>query len=273
MRKVTQGDPLSISARDWNKLADIANGGFGATAGDGAPNLGGFGAIWVWVKNTSGSDRSRFDCMSLGDLVFDLETNAQQDVIFQAVTADPAKPPAILLEPIANNHIGRAVLTGLVYAKVATATSTSLLYAEPNASGHNLKAVSDGAIRLLAAPSTSAATLRPVLIGASSSGANAFVYELTEVLTLGSPSTAKADIYSKDNESTLIASDQDWVGNLTMFDDQEVGDRGICVKVGGKYYAVNAPGCGDGLSSSAGVYVGPTPPADTSLIWIDTSGL
>ncbi len=169
MRRAKPGDSLNIAANDWNRLLDMANSGaVGARAGRGEPNLGGFGANWVYVKNTSGSDRARFDCMSLGSLVFDLQTNARQDVIFQAVAADPAKPPAILLEPIANNRFGRAVVHGLVYAKVATATSASLLYAEANASGNNLKAVAAGSIRLLAAPSVSAATLRPVLVGAGS---------------------------------------------------------------------------------------------------------
>lgn len=112
----------------------------------------------------------------------------------------------------------------------------------------------------------------PPPLGGGAGGGKLFVYEISAVITTGTPSTATADIYDPDDESTLIESDASWVGNLAMFDDQAVGQRGICVKNGSVYYAVNAP-CGDTSASPVGVHIGPTAPSDTSLLWIDTSGL
>lgn len=100
-----------------------------------------------------------------------------------------------------------------------------------------------------------------------------YKYEITGSVVAGSPRTAKAKIYDADDETSIIATNQDWVGNCSIFDDQDVGSVGICVKSGSKYYAVNAPGCGADIGSSAGVYLGPVAPSDTSLVWIDTSGL
>lgn len=165
MKRVIKGAPLSIAANDWNGLVDMRNANAGGVADNaGAVASVGLNAGWVWVKNTSGSNRNRFDCMALGDPVMAIETNAQQDVLFAVTTADPAKAAAILLEPIANGLVGRAVIYGLALATVAAATSTSMLYAVPNASGHNLAAGWGGAIKLLNAPSTSAAKLVPVLL-------------------------------------------------------------------------------------------------------------
>lgn len=107
---------------------------------------------------------------------------------------------------------------------------------------------------------------------AGSNGANFYVYVLTESPVLGSPTTGVAAIYSADDEYTLIQAEAPWIGNKEMFDDQVYGDTGTCIKVGNTYYAVNAPGCGDGGGAS-GVYIGPTAPSDTSLLWVDTSGL
>ena len=167
MKKVRSGDPLSIKADDWNRLVDLAGTSFNQAGGSGEKSQSTFGLIWVFVKNTSGADRDRYDCMSLGDLVFNVETNAQQDVIFEAKTAASDKTAIILLESIANNRIGRAAIFGPTLAKVAVASSTSLMAAEPNASGHNLTASASGSIRLLASPSTSVVTLRPVILGSA----------------------------------------------------------------------------------------------------------
>lgn len=113
-----------------------------------------------------------------------------------------------------------------------------------------------------------------LLIDAAGGGAaNFFVYELTADPTLGSPTTGFANIYSAEDESTLIASAAPWIANKTIFDDQVAGDGGTCIEVAGTYYAVNAIGCDSGSGGSPGIHIGPTAPSDTSLLWIDTSGL
>ena len=160
-----------IKPRTWDAIADQLNGGRSDASGvPSVPAISGLNAGWVWIKNTSGSDRTRFDCMALGDPVMNLTTDGQVDVLFNATTAAATASPAVLLEPIANGRVGRAVIYGLCLAKVAVATSTSLLFAEPQASGHNLKAVASGTIKLLKAPSTTEITLLPVVLGVGGAG-------------------------------------------------------------------------------------------------------
>lgn len=171
-----KGNITAIRPKTWNAIADVVNGGrVGAGGAAATPGADGMGRGWVWIKNNSGSDRSRFDCMSLGDPTMALTTDGQVDVVFAATTADPAKTPAILLEPIANGRVGRAVIYGLCLAKV-TAGSTSLLSAVPEASSHSLSPVASGTIKLLTAPSASVATVAPVVLGTSSGGGDGILF-------------------------------------------------------------------------------------------------
>ncbi len=106
---------------------------------------------------------------------------------------------------------------------------------------------------------------------------NSYVYQITGSFVAGSPATAKATIYARD-EVTVVATDADWIGNLHMFDDHAVGSKGICKKAGNVYVAENSPcasvGGGSGASAPVStVVVSATPPADTTVLWIDTSGL
>lgn len=117
---------------------------------------------------------------------------------------------------------------------------------------------------------------RKKVIG-ESARANSYVYEITGSFTAGSPATAKATIYARD-EVTVVETDADWVGNLHMFDDHSVGSKGICKKVGSVYVAENSPCAsvagGGGLTTQPStVVVSATPPTNTSVLWIDTSGL
>jgi hypothetical protein len=109
---------------------------------------------------------------------------------------------------------------------------------------------------------------------AGGGGVRFCVYEITTTPALGSPTTAKVTLYDADDESTVLDTDIDWVGNLEMFDDHIIGDRGTCVVIGTIAYAVTAPcsvsGGGGGGST---VHIGTSPPVSTSSLWIDTSGL
>ncbi len=164
-----KGNITAIRPKTWNAIADVVNGGRVGANGPSSPAVAdGLGKGWVWVKNTSGSDRSRFDCMALGDPTMALTTDGQVDVVFAATTADPVKTPAILLEPIANGRVGRAAIYGLCLATVA-AGATSLLNAVPQASSNSLLPSASGSIKLLTAPSASVVTLIPVVLGASAS--------------------------------------------------------------------------------------------------------
>jgi len=151
----------AIRPATWNKIAQTINAGALGANGGGS---GRAGANWVMVKNSSGSDRARFDCLALGDPVVALTTDGQVDLLLNAVAADPAKAAVVLVEPIANNQTGYGVLVGLVLAKVLSG-STSFRFGEADASGSAIKPVASGPIRLLGAPSASASVLLPVLLG------------------------------------------------------------------------------------------------------------
>lgn len=178
MRKVSRGQSLDISADDWNSIADTVNGSpFGAHGRDvpaGAFSNSALGSLWLWIKNTSGSDRSRWDCMSLSTPLFTIGNDGHEDLIMTAVTATSNDVPVILLEPIADGLFGRAVIDGFCLAHLATAPSSGLTYAVPNGTGHNLLPSNYGAIRLLATGSTSDPTLRPVLLGSGALGGGEF---------------------------------------------------------------------------------------------------
>jgi hypothetical protein len=161
------GQRARLSAAELNRFNATANarqlhqrGPMPSNIREDAPQ-----SLWVWVRNDSGSDRSRFDCMALGDPIFDLNMDGSVDLLFGADTvADSTDTPAILIDSVADGSFGRAVINGMALAKVKAASSVSDLFAEPD-TGSQLAAVSSGSIQLLAAPSTSAATLLPVLVG------------------------------------------------------------------------------------------------------------
>lgn len=159
--KVKKGESLNFPAGLQNDLIDLlSKNESGISPMVGAAAQG----VIVRVKNTSGADRARWENMSLSTtLRFTLGTDGKESVIFSAVAGDPAKPPAILQEPIKSNKFGRALIFGYTLARVA-AGSASIFAAKPNAS-HKLAVDSGGAVRLLAAPNPSAESVIPCIIG------------------------------------------------------------------------------------------------------------
>lgn len=131
----------------WNKFADLAQRQ-GQAKPPGARDYNPNSRV-VPVKNTSGSDRAAFECMSIDSMLWDLETDGSNAVVFDVKTADPEKPPAILLGPIANNATGMAVVDGMALALVSGGSGN---YATPDATNHNLEPASSGSIRLLTEP-------------------------------------------------------------------------------------------------------------------------
>lgn len=164
------GDPRQIHAAELNR--------WNATADSTALRQPGIEEIqlpdeqhaWpVFVRNDSGAARERFDCMSLGAPIIDLELDGSVDLAFVGAVADEDKTPVILLADIGAGEIGRGVIHGLALAKVA-AGSTTDKWATPNAAGHNLTPGS-GKIKLLAPPTVGSASLVPVMLGFGGSDA------------------------------------------------------------------------------------------------------
>lgn len=118
-------------------------------------------AHWVWVRNDSGADRERFECVKLGDPLWEMLADGTTDLMFAGEAAGTGTT-AILLEPIAQTEFGKAVIHGLALAKVAGGTGTM---AAPNASG--VLEPGSGTIKLLASPHATLEKLLPVLLGAT----------------------------------------------------------------------------------------------------------
>lgn len=161
--KVKSGERLQFPAAMFNDLVDLV--GTEAGFGSDKPLTAQAQGVIVPVKNISGSDRLRFDCMALGATRWTIGDDGKETVVFDVDTADPAETPAILQTPIVDGKFGRALIFGYTLAKLEQASSATDLLATPNASGHNLEPGTTGTIQILAAPSTSADCVRPVLIG------------------------------------------------------------------------------------------------------------
>lgn len=165
-KKVAKGDPLNFPAGLQNDLIDLLNANGGVSSA--VVGLAAQGVI-VKVKNTSGNDRARWDTMALSTtLRIALGSTGKESVIFSAIASDPAKPAAILQEPIANGKFGKALIFGYTLAKVS-AGSASIFAAKANSSS-KLAVEAAGSVRLLAAASVSAETIVPVLVGVAGSG-------------------------------------------------------------------------------------------------------
>ena len=222
-----------LPARDWNSVADAVNGGVSF----GPPAFGSFFSPSVLVRNDTGSDRSMFDCISLGDPLYELATDGSVDLIFAGETADEDKPAAILVEPIAHDatepKFGRALLFGLAYALVGPAAATTILRAKPDAANHRLVPDPTGSTILLGAPSTTTTKLLPVLLGAGSSAGGTYLYTLTADMSGGSGTATIRTI----DDATLIGTGKTVVSTLGFFDGLVTGQRGTCVLSGSNYYA------------------------------------
>ena len=135
MKKVSPGDRFEPTARDWNRLADLAN----ARPGSSIPAPGRFWAYsWVWVRNDSGVDWPRAYACELstvltageskaGDPIFSgdaptLGTGSSSDGLGYV----PTSFVAVTLEPIKDGKIGRAIISGPCRVKIRNAPGEGL---------------------------------------------------------------------------------------------------------------------------------------------------
>lgn len=116
---------------------------------------------WVWVKNDTGADRKRFECVSLAAPIMDLELDGSVDMILSATLSDPFGTPAILIDEIADGEVGKAVAYGCALALVEAGTTTHG-YGVPNTTS-TLDPATSGPFKLLASPSATVQKLVPVL--------------------------------------------------------------------------------------------------------------
>ena len=126
MEKVRSGETVTIRAATWNAFIDAANYVKEARQNQRGKSLkSGIQTGIVLVKNAESELRERFAALVLCDIAVPPNLNEDEFVsctpvfIGQKMTEErEGKPYAILLEPLAQNQIGRAMVLGIVPAKV-----------------------------------------------------------------------------------------------------------------------------------------------------------
>jgi hypothetical protein len=126
VEKVRSGSRLRIRARDWNQIADAANAFAAGQVGQTVdPAAGPQHGIVVPVHNASGEDRDRFEVLGIKGATFSPLTDLpafQSTVVFEGDT--PTEPShvgkfVVLLEPLADDAIGRAIIAGPVAVQIS----------------------------------------------------------------------------------------------------------------------------------------------------------
>ena len=158
MEKVRSGEQLVIKASTWNAFIDAANFTKEQRQNQFGKGLrSGVGAGVVLIKNAEPELRDRFTALVLNDIAVPPSANENEFVscppvfIGQKMTDErEGRPYAILLEPVAAGAIGRAMVFGIVPAKVSIQDADNQ-YAvpTPNSSAGALQSDSTGVARIV----------------------------------------------------------------------------------------------------------------------------
>ena len=158
MEKVRSGENVTIKASTWNAFIDAANYVKEARQNQRGKGIkSGIQTGIVLVKNAESELRERFSALVLNDIAVPPNLNEDEFVscapvfIGQKMTEErEGKPYAILLEPLAKDQIGRAMVLGIVPAKV-TIQDADDQYAvpTPGSSTGALQSDSTGVARIL----------------------------------------------------------------------------------------------------------------------------
>ena len=158
MEKVRSGESVTIKASTWNSFIDAANYVKEARQNQRGKGLrSGIQTGIVLVRNAESELHDRFSALVLCDIAVPPNLNEDEFVscppvfIGQKMTEErEGKPYAILLEPLAHDQIGRAMVLGIVPAKV-TIQDADDQYAvpTPGSTAGALQSDSTGVARIL----------------------------------------------------------------------------------------------------------------------------
>ena len=158
MNKVQTGDPIQIKAATWNSFIDAAEYVKNLQSDQrGGPLSNGNSSGVVLLKNGESTLFPRFSAMAITDVLIRPDANEPEFTgkcpafLGRKVTnAYEEYPYAVLLEPVDAGKIGRALLLGIVPAKVSI-LDPEHKFAEPmvgNASGA-MQSAENGVARIL----------------------------------------------------------------------------------------------------------------------------
>lgn len=242
LQHVAPGDPPPNRAVTYNLLFDAAKAHRDRKqlrAGqDGARRPLANAALEVWVRNDTGGTLAIRSVAALGTPVIsavDYPIGVQREPVFPGTApADSSDVFAVLIEPIEDGKLGRAVVMGLAVCDVVV-NDAGHEYAEPAASTTaTLASAATGPARIVWRESGSSGTKRAVvLLGSDSLGTRVIPVELTSgydgttgydwkrlQLDLGTPGFEDADPAETGDSAFTLDDDQ----------DLESGQRGVLVK-------------------------------------------
>ena len=156
--RVSPGQPLKTSplrkASVVNNVLDSADAYLRSQLGKPAEGSGlAMPTDLVKVKNLTGADRAEGDVVQLGNLLLTSDPSNRHPWFQGNAVAAPADSKfAILRQPLAQNAIGFAQVSGICLARVNVAATTDL-FASPVASSSTLSSGASGPVELLNVPS------------------------------------------------------------------------------------------------------------------------
>lgn len=119
--RVNAGQKFGLKATDWNAIASHVEASYTKGSGIDSPLFPSYAAT-VMLKNTSGSDVSRFGILGIDDSVLVPTDDAFKDqIVLKGVTPTVTSHHckfAICVEPIIDGEIGFGIITGVCPVKV-----------------------------------------------------------------------------------------------------------------------------------------------------------
>jgi hypothetical protein len=210
-KRVRQGDAMEIQAAAWNACLDAAE----ATKRGGGGVVDAVGrqfrqADIVLVKNSSGSDVSRFHVLGISGVIFtptDSLPSFQNQVAFTGVTPTTASHAGkflVCLDALKNGQIGRAWIAGVAQVQVNVASSSDAFCDVKNSDRTQLQSAPSGTARILWSEGGTGTKWCVVRLNDPSGGDPVRLGKTTAAWTKGT--TATIDLYPNGTPPSETAS-------------------------------------------------------------------
>lgn len=216
---VTPGQPIGpeMTARRvnaWNRAARLAMRGRDAGAGE--PGADGAGAaLVVHVRNDTGADLPVRSVLALGDPLLTLPADSLQIQDLPAFAGDaPASADdlvVVLLEPVAADAVGRAVLAGVAVVDVDVSDATHTHAAPAAGQTTMLDSADSGPTQIIARESGTGTKRAVVLLGGGASSGGTVKGKLDGALAFGGSATLSIWAWNGSAEA-------DTGDNVTVYD-------------------------------------------------------
>lgn len=196
-------------------------------------------AQFCHVENNSGSDRDQFDALKITGIVFTPSDNLdefQQNFAFTVgTTGDDTQPIVVLLEPIRSGEVGRAVIDGMVPARIQVNSATDRFAILDGSSVGRLKTDASQGVQIIYKAGSSGEQWSIVRLGGGSGSSTRCRGVLDDDIPAGSVGTVslwRNDVDSGEN----IEAWYDWI---TIRDELFIDERVIVEQFEGKWVIVD----------------------------------